>query len=88
MFERVRWAPPSPYTSLQSLAPAMNLIAPAELAARAAAVEFEVEESSAISSPGGKLFAAQIFRSQGDAENGREEIQGKEEAGQEESAGR
>jgi trans-aconitate methyltransferase len=54
---------PSPYSSLQRLAPAMKLIAPDDLAAQAAAAGFVLEESSAIASAGGKRFAAQIFRS-------------------------
>jgi SAM-dependent methyltransferase len=74
----------SPYSSLQRLAPAMQLIAPAELAAHATAARFELEDSSVIASPGGKLFAALFFRSEGDAENGREEIEKEEDAEQDE----
>jgi hypothetical protein len=66
----------------------MKRVAPAELAAHAAAARFELEDSSVIASPGGKLFAVQVFRSEGDAENGREEIEAdaskKEGTGQEE----
>jgi hypothetical protein len=53
---------PSPYSSLQRLAPVMRLIAPAELAACAADVGFTLEESHSIASPGGKDFALQLFR--------------------------
>jgi len=77
---------PSPYSSMQRLAPAMKLVAPDELAAQAAAARFALEDSSVIASPGGKLFGLQVFRSQGDGENGREEIEAKN-ARQEEGAG-
>ena len=40
----------------------MKLVAPADLATHAAAAGFALEDSNTIASPGGKLFAAQIFR--------------------------
>jgi SAM-dependent methyltransferase len=53
---------PSPYPSLQRLAPAMRLVAPDDLATRAADAGFVLEESQSLTSPGGKLFALQVFR--------------------------
>lgn len=54
---------PSPYSSLQRLAPAMKLVAPDDLAREAEAAGLALEDSNTIASPGGKLFAAQVFRS-------------------------
>jgi hypothetical protein len=54
---------PSPYSSLQRLVPVMKRVAPDELAAEAADAGFVLEDSNVIASSGGKLFAAQIFRS-------------------------
>jgi trans-aconitate methyltransferase len=54
---------PSPYSSLQSLAAGMRLVAPNELAAHATEAGFTREEApNTLTSPGGKRFAAQIFR--------------------------
>jgi hypothetical protein len=53
---------PSPYSSLQRLAPVMRLVAPNELAACAADAGFTLEDSHSIASPGGKHFAVQVFR--------------------------
>jgi trans-aconitate methyltransferase len=54
---------PSPYSSLQRLAPAMRLVAPDELAARAADAGFALEgTANTLAASGGKLFAAQVFR--------------------------
>jgi SAM-dependent methyltransferase len=58
---------PSPYSSLQQLAPVMKLIEPDELAASAAEAGFTLEDSNIITSPGDKQFAVQIFRSAGSA---------------------
>ncbi len=53
---------PSPYASLRTLAPLMNLVAPTELARHAVAVGFVAEESGTIVLPSGKQFCFQTFR--------------------------
>ncbi len=53
---------PSPYTSLQALAPLMKLVAPAELSRHAARVGFTADESSTVELPSGKQFWLQTFR--------------------------
>ena len=52
---------PSPYRSLDRLAPAMKLIAPAKLAAAAAAVGFAADASEIIRLSSGKSFCLQTF---------------------------
>jgi hypothetical protein len=52
---------PSPHRSLDRLAPAMKLIAPAQLAAAAAAAGFAAETSEIIRLPSGKSFCLQTF---------------------------
>jgi hypothetical protein len=52
---------PSPYRTLDRLAPAMRLIAPAQLAAAAAAVGFAAETSEIIRLSSGKSFCLQTF---------------------------
>jgi Methyltransferase domain len=52
---------PSPYRSLDRLAPAMRLIAPAQLAGAAAAVGFAAETSEIIRVSSGKSFCLQTF---------------------------
>lgn len=53
---------PSPYSSLGALAPLMQLVAPATLAARASEAGFELMRSTTLALPSGKSFAAQNFR--------------------------
>ena len=77
---------PSRYSSLQRLAPVMQLVAPEELAARAAEAGFVPEDANVIASPGGKLFAAQLFRSVArESADGREEDEDLEESAEKES---
>lgn len=52
---------PSPYTSLQALAPIMRLVPPDDLAARAAAVGFVLESSQIEALPSGKDFVVQVY---------------------------
>ena len=54
---------PSPYVSLQSLAPVMRLVSPAALRAHAEAAGFRHEVTTTVASPAGKQFALQVFRS-------------------------
>lgn len=53
---------PSPYTSLQTLEPVMHLIAPAELAAMAAAEGYQLIDARESATAAGKRFAVQTFR--------------------------
>ena len=53
---------PSPYSSLQLLAPNMRLVAPQELQRQATRAGFVLEQSRTISSPGGKHFCVAEFR--------------------------
>jgi trans-aconitate methyltransferase len=54
---------PSPYSSLQALAPGMRLVAPDELAAHATESGFTRKEApSTLTSTGGKRFAVQVFQ--------------------------
>jgi cyclopropane fatty-acyl-phospholipid synthase-like methyltransferase len=54
---------PSPYESLQALAPILRLRTPAELQQFAAAAGFPTPESETIALPSGKEFCLQTFRS-------------------------
>jgi hypothetical protein len=56
-----RLVSPSPYRSLDRLAPAMRLIAPAQLAGAAAAAGFAAETSEIIRLSSGKSFCLQTF---------------------------
>ena len=53
---------PSPFTSLLSLAPAMNLVPPCDFLASASALGFEPLSSHQNSLPSGKEFVVQVFR--------------------------
>lgn len=53
---------PSPFTSRQALAPVMQLVDPAALAASAADVGFMLFSSHTIILPSGKKFAVQVFQ--------------------------
>jgi 2-polyprenyl-3-methyl-5-hydroxy-6-metoxy-1,4-benzoquinol methylase len=53
---------PSPYTSLQLLAPGMRLVSPLELQRLAKQVGFSLKHSRVISSAGGKRFCVDEFR--------------------------
>ena len=53
---------PSPYKSLNLLAPVMKLIAPAELSRLAVAAGFAAAECELIELPSGKQFSLQTFR--------------------------
>ncbi len=52
---------PSPFASLNLLAPAMKLVPPDELIAHAESAGFQHERTTEITSPGGKRFAVQTF---------------------------
>jgi SAM-dependent methyltransferase len=52
---------PSPYGSLNLLAPVMKLVAPVELARLAVAVGFSAVESQSVELPSGKQFLLQTF---------------------------
>jgi trans-aconitate methyltransferase len=60
--ETVTHVSPSPYTSLQRLAPGMRLVPQLELQRLARQVGFSLEHSRVISSPGGKRFCVDEFR--------------------------
>jgi trans-aconitate methyltransferase len=60
--ETVTHVSPSPYTSLQLLAPGMRLVSQIELQRLARQVGFSLEHSRVISSPGGKRFCVDEFR--------------------------
>lgn len=60
--ETMNQVSPSPYTSLQSLASGMHLVAPEELQRMAKQVGFTLEQSRVISSSGGKCFGIDKFR--------------------------
>ena len=53
---------PSPYTSLQLLAPGMHLVSQEELTLQARQVGFSAEHSSTVVSRGGKQFSVDAFR--------------------------
>lgn len=53
---------PSPYSSLQTLAPRMRLVPSAELAARAADAGFSIESERSITLESGKQFTIQVYR--------------------------
>jgi len=53
---------PSPFPSLQQLAPFMHLVAPWELESHALRAGFRLEESDKVVSSAGKAFAVQRFR--------------------------
>jgi 2-polyprenyl-3-methyl-5-hydroxy-6-metoxy-1,4-benzoquinol methylase len=63
--ETVTHVSPSPYTSLQMLAPRMRLVSPQELQQLAKLVGFSPEHSRVIASPGGKRFSVDEFRLRG-----------------------
>jgi hypothetical protein len=53
---------PTPYPSLQRLAPSMKLVAPSDLAMHAAAAGFSPEAHITHGLPTGKSFSVQVFR--------------------------
>ncbi len=53
---------PSPYASLNALAPAIRLLAPDDLCGFAAATGFAAADSEVIELPSGKQFCVQTFR--------------------------
>lgn len=52
---------PSPYSSLERLAPAMRLLAPQDLAALAAVRGYRLLGAEVAAAAGGKRFAVQTF---------------------------
>jgi ubiquinone/menaquinone biosynthesis C-methylase UbiE len=60
--ETMKEVSPSPYTTLNRLAPVMRLLSPQELQLRAGQAGFRLEHSSTILSPGGKGFSVDTFR--------------------------
>ncbi|MFN8546642.1 MAG: methyltransferase domain-containing protein [Candidatus Eisenbacteria bacterium] len=60
--QRMHAVTPSPYQTLQALAPVMRLVSPEELTVCAASVDFAIESAKTVVLDSGKQFAVQVYR--------------------------